>query len=135
MFYKCKIDIFEIKKMLNKDRHGYCNYFKVLFGLSSYSVIEEDNKKNGLVCYLEKIVGRKLLKKEQLDLVKKVDIRRDGKLLKSYGSLNAYFLEDDIHFEIKSETDYAKRLEDGSKNSNYRKIFWKVYKSNTGFES
>lgn len=128
MFYKCKVDLDEIKEIISYGKYGYCKYLKQLFGMESYNIMEEDSRADELIKYLNKIVGKRLLKDEQKELAEKVDIKRNGKLMKSYDTLNAGFLEDNIDFLIKSFTDRVKKLEDGSKNPQYNKVYWLVYK-------
>ena len=128
MYFKCKNDLTEIEKMLELGKYGYCAYMKGLFGMDGYTVIEKQNKENELVDYMNKIVGKRLLKDEQNELAIKVDIKKNGRLLKSYGSLNAYFLEDDINFMIKTSTDRVRKLKDGFENPQYGLLYWTIYK-------
>lgn len=126
MYFKCKNDLFEIKHIL--EGFGYCDYIKKLFNMKKYKIIEKINKENELIDYLNKLIGKRLLKKDQKELAIKVDIKKNRKLLKSYGSLNAYFLEDNINFMIKPFTDNIKKLKDGSKNPQFGKVYWIIYK-------
>lgn len=129
MFFKCKIDLREIKKIIKYGKYGYCEYIKNLFGRENYRVIEEDYKTNDLVYYLNGIVGKRLLKEGQIELIENIDIKdKRGRIQKSISIFNAYFDENQFHFIIKSETDNIKKLEDGSKNPYYRKVYWIIYK-------
>ena len=126
MVFKCEEDLKEIELIKDFGKYGYCEYLKNIFCINFYRVIEEQNKIDQLEKYLESIVGKKLFKEEQKELAKLVNIKRDGKLLKSYGSLNAYFLEDNINFIIKTNTDWNRKLDDGTKNKQYGKTYWIV---------
>ena len=84
-----------------------------------------------LVPYLDNMLNKRLLKTDQKELAEKVDIRRNGKLMKSYASLNEYFSENNIHFIIKSDTDHTRKLKNGSQNSQYSKVYWTVHETNT----
>lgn len=128
MFFKCEEDLSEIQTMKSFGKYGYCEYIKTLFGVEFYNMIEKQNKVNELEKYLDSIVGKRLFKSEQRELAKKINIKKDGKLLKSYGSLNAYFLEDNINYIIKSDIDWIRKLENGLNNSHYSKIYWTVFK-------
>ena len=128
MFFKCNTDKEEIIKILEFGKVGYYEYIKELFGMEEYRILEEDYKINILEKYLDKIVGKRLLKEEQKELAERVDIKRNGKLLKSYGSLNAYFLEDNISYMIKTYIDRVKKLENGTKNPQHGKVYWVIYK-------
>lgn len=129
MFYKYKIDLFEIKNMLKQEKYGYCHYIKELFGRETYRVIEEDYKTNDLKFYLDSIVGKKLIKEEQKELIENIDLKdKRGRIQKSITQFNPYFNENELLYAIKSETDNIKKLEDGSKNPYFKKVYWMVYK-------
>lgn len=93
-YIKCLLDIIEIDKMLDLNDFGYCRYLARKFGFYNmedgytYGVWEDEEKCNDLEAYLISIVGRKLLKNEQKELVEKIDVRVDGKQQKSYRKLN-----------------------------------------------
>jgi len=128
MFFKCEEDLEEILTIKGYGKYGYCEYLKEIFGVENYRVIEEQNAIDELIKYLDRIVGKRLFKDEQKELAVKVDIKRNGKLMKSYDTLNSGFIEDGIDFLIKADTDWNRKLEDGSKNKQYGKIYWIVYK-------
>ena len=67
---------------------------------------ENEHKKyinDVIIPYLETIVGKRLHKEERKELMKKVNIRRDGKLLKSISSLSAYFEEEKLNYSVISK--------------------------------
>lgn len=69
MYFKCLTDLIEIEAMKKKGKFGYCKYLKELFGIDDYWLIEEKNEKDKLEKYLESIVGKKLYKEEQKELI------------------------------------------------------------------
>lgn len=129
MFFKCKIDLDEIKEILEYGRYGYCEYIKELFGLEDYRVVEEDYKTDELIRYLNRIIGKKLYKEEQKELIESINIKdKRGRIQKSISIFNAYFDENKLPYIIKSDTNNIKKLEDETINPNYRKVYWIVYK-------
>ena len=127
MYFKCQVDLKEVDQILELGKDGYCNYFSKIFQ-KEYRNIEENFKTDRLVRYLKKIKGKNLYKKEQEQLYITANIKRDGKLLKSYGSLNAYFIEVNIPYKIESFTDNKRKLNDNSNNSYFKKVYWIVSK-------
>jgi len=129
MFYKCNTDKEEIIKILEFGRVGYYDYIKELFGMEEYRILEEDNKTDELVKYLDRIINQKLYKPEQKDLIENIDIRdKRGRIQKSISIFNAYFDENKLSYIIKSDTNNNKKLEDGTSNPYYRKVYWIIYK-------
>ena len=63
---------------------------------------DENNADKELKKQLNKLVDTKLYKKDQKELAELVNIRRNGKLLKSIDSLNSYFKEYELPFLIVS---------------------------------
>jgi len=88
MFFKCEEDLSEILTILGYGKYGYCRYLKELFCMDDYRIIEEDNKIDELERYLENIVGKKLYKEEQKELIEKIDLKVNRRLQKSYDKLN-----------------------------------------------
>ena len=50
--------------------------------------------------YLNSIVGKRLFQEEKKELISKIDLRRDGKQMKSYDSFNSCFKESNLHYII-----------------------------------
>jgi len=129
MFFKCNTDKEEILKILEFGRVGYYEYIKELFGMEEYRILEEDFKTDELVKYLDRIINQKLYKPEQKDLIENIDIKdKRGRIQKSISIFNAYFDENKLPYIIKSNTNNIKKLEDGTTNPYYRKVYWVVYK-------
>lgn len=61
---------------------------------------DENNADKELKKQLNKLVDKKLYKDDQKELAELVNIRRNGKLLKSIDSLNSYFKEYKLPFLI-----------------------------------
>nr|DAY82922.1 MAG TPA: DEAD-like helicase [Caudoviricetes sp.] len=77
--------------------------------------------------YLDGLVGKRLYKEEQKQLAINADVRRNGKLLKGHEPINAGLKADNIPFVISIvETDWDRKLKDGSKNPMYGKVYWIV---------
>ncbi|MEK4207156.1 DNA/RNA helicase [Paenibacillus sp. FSL R10-2788] len=80
-----------------------------------------------LVDYLDSILGKQLFKKEQKKLIDKVNIRSNGKQLKSYEALNIALTELGLDYRIVTDKDWT-RIVDGNINSNRGKVYWRVMK-------
>ena len=89
MYYKCKIDIGDIAEIQLNGDYGYCKFIKkILKYKRKHIIIEENYKKDRLKKYLTSIVGKKLYKEEQEELIKNIDVRVDSKQQRSYSKLN-----------------------------------------------
>lgn len=88
MFFKCEEDLSEILAIKGYGKYGYCKYIKTLFGVEFYNMIEEQNKVDELEKYLDSIVGKRLFKDEQKELIEKIDLKVNRRLQKSYDKLN-----------------------------------------------
>ena len=92
-------------------------------------LIKDMTNKNNLTkilpVYLDSICGKRLLKDDQKELAEKVNCREGrGRILKSYASLNYYLNEYGLYYIIKPFTDNIKKLEDGSINPYFKKVYW-----------
>lgn len=98
MYYKVKIDLFYIQLMLAKGnksvKFGYCKYIAQMFGFEKYRLIDEEDKNDELEVYLLNLIGKKLKKEQQQELINKIGLR-DGRqrLQKSVQLLNAYLIK------------------------------------------
>jgi hypothetical protein len=88
MYFKCKMDIADIEIIKTYGKFGYCKYLAYLFGFEHYRLIEEDYMIDSLEMYLEQLIGKKLFKDEQKELIDKINLRVDGRQQKSYSKLN-----------------------------------------------
>ncbi|MDE6435846.1 MAG: DEAD/DEAH box helicase family protein [Lachnospiraceae bacterium] len=135
MYFKKKEDIADYSNMLKKfDKFGYCKYLALMFGFYdektgryTYRMINEDYELNS---YLGKMVkeGVVLLQlKDRSDLIKKINAKQDGKLLKKAATLNKILEERNIDYRIKEfETTRNFVDENGNKKKKKSKSVWKV---------
>lgn len=131
MYFKCITDGAEMDIMKSFGDFGYCKALARKFGFYDpyigyqYTLLDEEYKKNDLWYYLESITGKIMLNKgDRKELIEKVNVKQNGKLLKSLDSLNSALREQNIDFYIKQfETS---RVENGKK-KNYKSA-WKVMK-------
>ncbi len=125
MYFKYKLDIDDIAIMQEYGEFGYCKYLKNLFKYNrKYRLMEEDYGQNKLEKYLESIVGRKLYKDDQKELINKIGLKDSrGRLQKGIRQFNAYFEENEIPFIIKSERKSIRVSGKIKKDS-----FWMIYK-------
>ena len=129
MYFKCNLDICDIEIMKTYGNFGYCKYIANKFGFYdedtmryTYRTIEEDYDKDIINKYLESIVGKKLLKDNQKELIDKVNLKdARSRLQKSIELLNAYFKENKMEYMIVNKM--SSKIEDGKK-KNYR--YWEV---------
>ena len=102
IFTKC-INNIRFIFIFSKERNSS---FKFVF---NYRIIEEEKKESELEEYLEGLIEKPLYKDEQKELAEKVNIRKDGKLLKSINSINAYFEEVKLNYYILAKRTKSKR--------------------------
>lgn len=130
MFFKARIDMFEIGQILNGQ--GYCEYMKGVFGMGRFNIIEKDDKETELSEYMQGIAGKRLLKAGQKELAIAMDIKDSrGRVQKSISLLNAYFMENSMKFMIRAGIDSVRKLPDGSPNPQRNKAYWVVYELNS----
>jgi hypothetical protein len=135
MYFKKKEDIADYSFMLKKfDKFGYCKYLAKMFGFYDentgrfrYRMINEDYE---LDTYLEKMVKDKVVLlqlKDRKELIKKINAKQDGKLLKKADTLNKILEEREIDYRIKvfATTRYIQD-KDGNKKKKIYKSAWKV---------
>lgn len=104
MFYKIVADINEIEKIKSyKHKEAYCQYISgEVFNLYRYSIYEEKEKNTDLESYLDGMIGEVMLQsRDRTELIEKMNVRRDGKLLKGLNSLNSALEESNINFHIR----------------------------------
>ena len=132
MYFKCLIDKVIIDNMIAASKkYGYTKYVRKLFNKkdSEVRILEESYQKETLEEYLDKIAGKKLFKEEQKELINMIDLKQDGKQLKSFKSFNACFDENKIPYMIISKEDKRRKLENGTINKNRGKTYWEVVKT------
>ncbi|AFM40997.1 DNA/RNA helicase, superfamily II [Desulfosporosinus acidiphilus SJ4] len=116
MFFKVKTDLAELSFMKTYGDFGYCKYLASKFGFRddngyyNYRTIEEDYQKDKIVNFMAKVVGKKLTKEEQNELIDIVDLRDSrNRQQKSIGQLNEYFKANNIKYFIISKKSGPKR--------------------------
>lgn len=135
MYFKKKEDIADYSIMLKKfDKFGYCKYLALMFGFYdeeagrfTYRMINEDYE---LDSYLEKMVKDEIVLlqlRDRSELIKKINAKQDGKLLKKADTLNKILEEREIDYRIKEfETTRNVVDENGNKKKKKYKSAWKV---------
>lgn len=89
MYYKCIVDMAEITIMKNFGQYGFNKAVSKKLGKEGeYRLIEEHVKENDLEEYIESILGQKLNKQNQNELINKIDLKVNGRIQKSYTKLN-----------------------------------------------
>lgn len=118
-YYKSLIDIATIEEMLSG---SYITYISTLFD-KKYRILAEEYEKEELENYLNEIVGQVMLtRNDRTNLINKINVRQNGKLLKSLESLNSALREQKIRFHI--EQFETSRMVCGNK-KNYKSA-WRV---------
>ncbi|MDU5219184.1 MAG: DNA helicase [Blautia producta] len=105
MYHKKKLYIEEIHHMKNYGDFGYCKYLARKFNkydtdteFYDYAIISGNY---GLENYLNTHLGQIMLqRKDRKELIKTMDIRRDGHLKSSKDILNAALKEDNLQYRI-----------------------------------
>lgn len=119
MYFKRKFDISQYQVMrLKWGKFGYCKYIANLFGFYdkvddkfNYRLIEEDNS---LKKYLNNMVGNEMLQlKDRKELIEKVNIRHNGKLIKKLETINPALQELGYPYKIRQYE--TSRIIDGKK--------------------
>lgn len=135
MYFKKKEDIADYSIMLKKfDTFGYCKYLALMFGFYdegtgrfTYRMINEDYELNS---YLQKMVKDEVVLlqlKDRSELIKKINAKQDGKLLKKADTLNKILEEREIDYRIKEfETTRNYTDENSNKKKKKYKSAWKV---------
>jgi hypothetical protein len=93
-----------------------------------YRIVEEDNMKNELEEYLETLVGKKLFKDDQKELIEKIDLKVNRKQQKSCSKLNEGLKMINLNFIIIKDIDKKRKLQNGDDNPNRDKTYWMVMK-------
>lgn len=111
------------------DKNTLTNYKDIIGNILNVNVIskEADEIKSSTEIYLDTLVGKPLYKEEQKQLAEKLNIRRNGKLLKSISTLNSYFEEVGLNYLIKSE---RKSYRDKDGKIKKQPTSWVVYSLN-----
>lgn len=129
MYRKYLSDMDMYNKILNKEE----KYKDIIASILGVEVIEKEGTevKTATELYLDGLVGKPLYKDEQVELAEKLNIRKDGKLLKSIKSINAYFEEENLLYLIKSE---RKSYRDTDGKVKKHPTAWYIYSLNTNVD-
>lgn len=137
---KTSIDYYTIKDILKDDKKrsrsnkkngnkAFIRHVLMLLDQRKYKLIDKICKVHSLEEYLESIVGKRLYKQEQTELYTKMNIKHDGKLMKSRNVLNGSMEELELNYFIQdSKRDTNRKLPDGLPNPNLYKSYWTVCK-------
>ena len=100
MYFKCNIDICDIELMLSYKKYGFNKFIANKLGFYddnkgfTYRIIEEQKKENELEEYLDGLIGKRLHKDEQKELINMIDLRDSrNRLQKKVSTLNGYLLD------------------------------------------
>lgn len=101
MYYKLKLDSAEYDYIINYDKN-YTNYLKRVFNYNNdIRRLDENNEVDDLKQYLENNVGMIMLQvKDRKELIEKLNVRQNGKLLKKINSLNCALEENKLPYRI-----------------------------------
>lgn len=85
---------------------------------------ESDTRLNRLEIYLDELVGVPLYKKEQAELADVVNVKKNGRLLKSMSAILAGIEDEKLPYTIIADTDWNRKLDNGDRNLMYGKVYW-----------
>lgn len=135
MYFKKKEDIADYSIMLEKyGKFGYCKYLAATFGFIdketgsyTYRMINEEYE---LEDYLEKMVTDNVVLlqlRDRSELIKKINAKQNGKLLRKAATLNQVLEEREVDYRIK-EFPTTRYIEDskGNKKKKIYKSAWKI---------
>lgn len=136
MYFKKKEDIIDYTLMLEKyGKFGYCKYLAKRFGFYdkktgsyTYRMINEEYE---LEAYLEKMVTDDVVLlqlKDRANLIKKINAKQDGKLLKKAATLNQVLEERELDYRIK-EFETSRIVHDSDNGEPKKKKYknaWKI---------
>ena len=128
MYTKNKLDILDFEKMISMGKYGYCKFLKELFNIKNYSIIDENNNDDELSSYLQNYVDNNIIMltvADRKELIEKINVKSDGKLLKGINVLNGALKERNINYMIVELSKITKTI-DGKKKQ--FKTPWKIIK-------
>lgn len=135
MYFKKKEDIADYSIMLKKyGKFGYCKYLATLLGFVdkntgryTYRMINEEYE---LEDYLDRMVADEVILlqlRDRSELIKKINAKQNGKLLRKAATLNQVLEERGVDYRIKefSTTRYIEDL-NGDKKKKIYKSAWRI---------
>lgn len=100
MYFKCKTDILILQSIVRQS-NSYQGYISKLFQKDEYETIEREKEDSELLTYLENSVGEVMLQvRDRQELIKNMNVRSDGHLLKSQKTLNEVLEERGFPYRI-----------------------------------
>lgn len=135
MYFKKKEDIADYSIMIkNYGEFGYCKFLATKFGFYNkstktytYRLINEDFS---LESYLEKMVRENVVMlqlRDRSELIKKINAKQDGKLLRSRNTLNEVLKEKEMNYRIKEFKTTRYITDDlGKKKKKIYKQAWRI---------
>lgn len=87
MYFKNELDIMQIEAMLKIGKDGYIEYLGKLFNIKPEKLHEKEAG-DKLRDYLSSIVGKRLDKQKQNELIEMIDLKVNGRQQRSYRKLN-----------------------------------------------
>ncbi len=136
VYFKKRIDIAEYTIMINfYGKFAYCKklakqlqFFNDNTNAYTYTLLQEENRH--LEEYLKQLVDDKVVflrQADRIELIKKINVKQDGKLLKSKNTLNEVLKEKEINYKIKEfETTRWILSKNGKKEKKKYKHAWKI---------
>ena len=134
MYFKKKEDIADYSIMLEKyGKFGYCKYLAATFGFIdketgsyTYRMINEEYE---LEDYLEKMVTDNMVLlqlRDRSELIKKINAKQNGKLLRKAATLNQVLEEREVDYRIKEfpTTRYIEDSKGNKKKKIYKSVKW-----------
>jgi hypothetical protein len=128
MFFK---EIFDKQffEQVASEENGYMNYIKTKLQQDAYTILDDTYEKADITDYLDSIIGTRLYKEEQAELIKKVNLRDGrGRQQKDVEQLNIYFQKNSLPYNLNNDSkmnkDGRRRLDNGDVNPNYNKRYW-----------
>lgn len=102
MYYKYKTDIVLLDRIVKKNGNdAYKKYIAELFKQEEYGMLKNGEEEDELLNYLKNSVGHVMLRpKDRQELIKNIDVRSDGHLLKTKETLNDALEERSIPYRI-----------------------------------
>ena len=88
--------------------------------------LEEYNMKDELELYLIELMGKKLFKEDQKELINQIGLKdKKGRLQSGLKSINSY-LQENYNISVISNRETKRIDNNGNKNSNYGKLYWSI---------
>ncbi|QUH20220.1 DEAD/DEAH box helicase family protein [Alkaliphilus sp. B6464] len=132
MYFKCEDTINFCDDLLSSNKKdNYARYIAKRFKYDYKNTFNLDDMYNCLTLSdkLEKLIGIKLYKQDQLKLIDDIDVRVDGKQQRSISKLNEGLKMLKLPYLIIKNVDKDRKLLNGEDNPNRDKTYWQVIKS------